>query len=94
MTAGIETAAHECATDGNQITRDPLLSHQRGEMIRRVSLANRGEIDKQIGNVFLQVLLTILIQYAQMLQSSASARIVNLILTRYRLRLFRWPKAP
>ncbi|MNF03290.1 hypothetical protein D3C80_2025750 [compost metagenome] len=94
MTAGIETAAHECPPDGNQITRYPLLSHQRGKMIRRVPLANCGEVDKQIGNIFLQVLLPILIQYAQMVQSSARARIVNLSLTRYRLRLFRWPKAP
>ena len=65
--AGVHAPADERAPDGNQITGNAFLRHQGREMIRSIPLAYRGEIDKQIGNIFLQVLLTVLGDHRQML---------------------------
>ena len=65
--AGVHAPTDQRAAHGDQITGNPLLRHQCSKMIRRIAFPDRRQIDKQIGNIFLQVLLPVLVDDGQML---------------------------
>ena len=46
-------------------------------MIRRIAFPDRRQIDKQIGNIFLQVLLPVLVDHRQMLQPRSGAGVIK-----------------
>ncbi len=46
----------------------PSLSHQCGQMIRRITFPDCRQVNKQIGDVFLQILLPVLVDHRQVLK--------------------------
>ena len=90
----VHPAAHQRPAYRHQIAGDPLLLHQSREVIGSIALPHRGEIDKQIGDIFLQELPAALIDNLQMLQAGARLRRGYRLGIRGGDRLFIRAKAP
>ena len=90
----IHPAADQRPAHRHQIAGDPLLLHQPREVVGGIAFPHGGEVDKQIGNIFLQELPAALINNLQMLQAGARLRRGYRLGIRGGDRLFIRAKAP
>ena len=94
LPVAVHSPADQRPADRNQVAGNALLLHQASQMIGGIAFANGGEIDKQIRDVFLQILPIRVVNDRQMLEPRARFRGGDLLRIRRFNRLLVWAKPP